>query len=84
METNKETLWIKVKGKTNINIAVMYGLQENAKREDAERQSQDLTTDIRSHRDDQTIITGDLNAKLEINRANCNQKLAEMASYSRN
>ena len=32
METNKETLCIKVKGKITINIAVMYGLQENAKK----------------------------------------------------
>ena len=39
-----EIKWIKIKGKTNIALAVIYGKQESAKKEEAEQQFQELTT----------------------------------------
>ena len=70
-----EIKWIKIKGKTNIALSVIYGKQESAKKEEAEQQFQELTTHTnmlqQTHR---VIILGDLNAKIEITQPDHQQK----------
>ena len=65
----------KIRGNTNIALAVIYGKQESAKKEDAEQQFQKLTTHTNmlqeTHR---VIILGDLNAKIEITQPDHQQK----------
>ena len=45
-ENLMEKKWIKLKGKTNIAIAVIYGKQETTKKEEAEQQFEELITQI--------------------------------------
>ena len=74
-ENNTETLWIKIRSKTTINIAVTYGPQENYRKEQTERYYHNLTTDtIRRQKEASAIIMGDLNAKLKIYRDRCQQE----------
>jgi hypothetical protein len=74
VETNMEILCIKVRCKIYIYIAVTYGLQESSKKEDVERQFQNLATDTIRNRNEHTIILGDLNAKIKLNKVNCIQQ----------
>jgi exonuclease III len=68
-DNSAETLWIKIRSKTTINIAVTYGPQENHRKEETKRYYKNLTTDtIRQQKEALAIIMGDLNAKLHINR----------------
>ena len=72
-----ESKWITVKGNANIAMGVIYGKQESATKDEAERQFQELTTAInRMQKHSSVIILGDLNAKLEITKNQCTQKVS--------
>ncbi len=74
-DNSAETLWIKIRSKTTINIAVTYGPQENHRKEQTERYYHNLTTDtMRQQKEALAIIMGDLNGKLHINRGECKQE----------
>ena len=73
--TNLESKWITLKGANKITIAVVYGKQETAIKEEVEYQFQELTTlTNRMQQKGEVIIMGDLNAKVEINSHECKQK----------
>ena len=70
-----ESKWIKLKNKSNIAIGVVYGKQETAKKEIAERQFEELTTKTNMlQKTKNVIILGDFNAKIEIKKQNYTQK----------
>ena len=72
-----ENMWIKVKCEKNTEllIGVIYGMQESRKKQDVERQFQELTTQTnRIQKKHPVIILGDFNAKVTINKTNCTQK----------
>ena len=67
---DQEVVWIAIKLKNSkIAIGALYGIQESATREEAERQFSQLTTQIiKLKQDGEVILTGDFNAKLQVNK----------------
>ena len=67
LNPQSETKWIKLKTKKPINIAIMYGQQENTPINQITTQFQELTTNTnRNQVNNEVIIMGDLNAKINI------------------
>ena len=67
LNPQSETKWIKLKTKTPINMAIMYGQQENTPINQITTQFQELTTNTNRHQvNNEVIIMGDLNAKVNI------------------
>jgi exonuclease III len=69
---SSEIKWIKLRGKTNIAIGVIYGKQETTRKEEVETQFQELATQTnilkKTH---QIIIMGDFNATINIDIPKC-------------
>ena len=79
--TTLESKWITLKSASKIAIGVVYGKQETASKEEVEQQFQELTTVTnRMQQQCEVIILGDLNAKIEINKQQCKQKLSRNGS----
>ena len=68
-EADMESQWIDLKIEKGITIGLFYGKQESAKKEEVERQFQELTTkiNIKQKNNNNVIIMGDFNAKIAIN-----------------
>lgn len=81
-EDYTESLWVKIElpGKKADMIGVFYGKQESTRKEEVERQFNDLTTQIEKvKKEGSVIIVGDFNAKLEWNEGK-----ERVQTYSRN
>ena len=74
-DQNQEIIWIEIKnGKQKTYIGTYYGLQEHAPIEEVEREMSQITTQINTLKQKgRIILTGDFNAKLEINTNNTKQ-----------
>ena len=75
-DDDTEILWVEVEsqGKPTF-IGVIYGKQENAPIEEVERQFQTITTHILTLKQKgKVILTGDMNAKIKINKTNYDGK----------
>ena len=72
---NLETYWIKLECRpNNIAIGVFHGPQENIKVETARYIYASLETQIKQKsKDNEIIIGGDFNAKLQVNKDGCEQ-----------
>ena len=73
-----ETKWIRLESRPkNIAIGVFYGPQENEKIEKVQEIYTALNNQINQQTEDnEVIIAGDFNAKLEVNRGDCVQTLS--------
>ena len=70
-----ESLWISIKTRKPIAAGILYCKQENEKRETIEQQFQEMTTHTNQLQNKfDTIVMGDLNAKIEFNTDNCKQR----------
>jgi hypothetical protein len=74
-DQDQEILWIQIKlNKKPINIGVFYGPQENTLSDETERQYSQLASQIHKlKKKGEVILTGDFNAKLQINTPPINQ-----------
>ena len=72
---NLETKWIRLECRPkNIAIGVIYGPQENIKVETARDINASLETEIKQKsKDNEIIIGGNFNAKLQVNKDGCEQ-----------
>lgn len=77
-EQNQEVIWVEIKhGNQKTYIGCYYGPQESAPREEVEREISQLKTQIiKLKKQGRVILTGDFNAKLEINKTNQQQKIS--------
>ena len=75
-DQNQEIIWAQVKhGNQKTFIGTYYGLQETANKEDAENEFSQLTSQILKLKEKgEVILTGDFNAKININKNNCQQE----------
>ena len=75
-DQNQEIIWTQIKnGTKKIHIGTYYSPQESATLETIEREYSQLTTQINKLKETGSIIlTGDFNAKLEINNSKAHQK----------
>ena len=70
----KEILWITFKAKETIKIGVYYGKQENYNREKMIKEYEEITEEANDIKPkEHIIIMGDFNAKLKVQRDDCNQ-----------
>ena len=70
----KEILWITFKAKETIKIGVYYGKQENYNREKIIKEYEEITEEANDIKPkEHIIIMGDFNAKLKVQRDDCNQ-----------
>ena len=71
-----DILWTEVQANnTSLFIGTFYGKQETAPKEESEEEFSQLTTQIkRLQQKGEVILTGDFNAKLEIEKENITQK----------
>ena len=75
---DQEILWLTINLRhQNIFIGVLYGLQENATRDEVERQYSQITTQIvKLKQEGEVILTGDFNSKIEITKQDINQDVS--------
>ena len=75
-DQNQEVLWIELKhGQQKTFIGTYYGRQENATKEDVETEFSQLNAQINKLKDlGQVILTGDFNAKINIEQEHCKQQ----------
>ena len=73
-----ETKWIRLESRPqNIAIGVFYGPQENVKIEKVQEIYTALNNQINQQtKDNEVIVVGDFNAKLEVNREDCVQTIS--------
>ncbi len=74
-EQDQEILWIEIKQhKKRTFIGTYYGQQESVSNEEIEREMSQLKTQIINLKEKgRVILTGDFNAKLDINENHCQQ-----------
>ena len=74
--TTAEIMWRGIKMNNNIyHIGVFYGKQETEKIETVQTEYNEITTQINQlKKDGRIILTGDFNAKIEIQNAKCKQE----------
>ncbi len=75
-DTEIEIMWIKVKSKPNLHIGVYYGPQENVRVGKLKEEYKQLERSIRERPSTNTILMGDFNAKLEINKEEIKQEIS--------
>ena len=78
-DDEQEVVWVELKKnmKDKIYIGTYYGKQEKAPREEIEREFSQLSTQISAlKKKGEVIITGDFNAKININEGDIKQKLS--------
>ena len=79
---DQEITWIELINVTKTYIGVFYGPQEKCTNEEAQRQYSQLTTQINKLKlSGEIILTGDFNAKLEINTTNIRQERSKNGKY---
>ena len=82
-DDNQEIIWAQITMKNKkISIGVYYGKQENEKIEIIEREFSQLKTQInRLKNQGHTILVGDFNAKLKINKGEVSQEVSRNGKY---
>ena len=78
-----EIIWVEVKaGKNKLYIGTYYGQQENTPIENIDREMNELRTQInRLKQEGGIILTGDFNAKINIDQPNCKQATSRNGKY---
>ena len=80
-------MWVELQRnqRDKIYIGTYYGKQENASRDEIEREHDQLNTQINVlAKGGELILTGDFNAKLEINHNQYEQRLSSNGKYLKN
>ena len=82
-DANQEIIWAQIAHKNKkIYIGVYYGKQENEKSEIVEREFSQLQTQInRLKKQGPTIIVGDFNAKLKVQKGEIKQEVSRNGKY---